>query len=80
MFELADYIIHPSENFTLASNWNKGVVPKSKTIKAMVSQMLGKMIKVDAVGLSEGGADSGDVYMGLWLPQGGIKILKNIDN
>lgn len=66
--ELADYIIHPSENFTLASNWNKGIVPTSKNLKAVIVQLLGKMVKVDATG------EKGETYIGLWLPMGGIKI------
>ncbi len=78
IIELEDYIIHPNENFTLAENWNKGVVPKSKLLKVMITQILGKMMKVDAVGVGEDFNDLNDVYMGLWLPFGGVKILKEL--
>jgi len=74
LIELADYIIHPNENFTLAANWNKGVVPKSKLLKAMITQTLGKMIKVDAVS----DEDENEVYFGLWLPMGGVKVVKKL--
>lgn len=79
LIELADYIISPSPNYTLASNWNKGVVPKSKHLKVMVTQILGKMIKVDGIGYDlDTGSDGEDAYMGLWLPLGGIKLLKSL--
>ena len=72
LIELADYIIHPSDNFTLAANWNSGLVPTSKQIKAMVTQILGKMLKIDGIG------DDNKTYMGLWLPMGGIKVVKEL--
>ena len=71
---MADYIVHPNENFTLAANWNKGIVPKSKQLKAMITQIMGKMIKVDAVGED----DENNIYVGLWLPMGGIKVVKKL--
>lgn len=37
LIELADYITHPSENFTLASNWNRGIVPKSKNLNCVIT-------------------------------------------
>ena len=72
LIELEDYIIHPSVNFTLASNWNRGVIPASKTLKCMVTQILGRMVKVDGLG------DHSDSYTGLWLPMGGVKIIEKI--
>ncbi len=74
LIELADYIIHPNENFTLADNWNKGVIPKSKYLKASVTKIMGKMIKVDAIS----DQDNNEAYLELWLPMGGIKVLKEI--
>ena len=79
ILELADYIIHPNENFTLASNWNKGIVPQSKYLQCMITQILGKMIKVDGCGYSlDDSAFNNDTYLGLWLPMGGIKIIKEL--
>ena len=72
LIELASYITHPSENFTLASNWNKGIVPKSKTLNCVITQIMGKMIKIDGVG------EHSDSYVGLWLPMGGTKIIKKL--
>ena len=78
IFEIADYVLHPNQNFTLAENWNKGVIPKSKRIKATVVQTLGKMMKVDAIGVDELDNDLNDVYIGLWLPFNSVKIIKEI--
>lgn len=76
IIELANYITHPSENFTLASNWNRGIVPKSNCLKCVITQIMGKMIKVDGIGYN--GEDLKDSYVGLWLPVGGIKIIKKL--
>ena len=79
IIELADYITNPSENFTLASNWNRGIVPQSKYLKIMVTQMLGKMVKIDGCGFNlSSNEDLKDSYFGLWLPIGGIKIIKEL--
>ena len=79
IIELENYIINPPDTYTLSSNWNNGVIPKSKHIKAMVTQILGKMIKIDGCGFDvDANSDLNDVYLGLWLPQGGIKILKKL--
>lgn len=77
--ELENYIINPPETFTLSANWNNDVVPKSKNLKVMVTQIMGKMIKVDGCGFDiETNSDLNDIYLGLWLPQGGVKILKKL--
>ena len=78
VLELADYIIHPNSNFTLAANWNRGIVPNHKYVKAMVTQMLGKMIKTDSIGLNDILNDTDESYLGLWLPMGGVKIIKQL--
>lgn len=79
LIELENYILHPNINFTLAENWNKGIIPKSKYLKCMIVQIMGKMIKIDGSGYDiENNNDLNDVYLGLWLPIGGIKIIKQL--
>jgi len=79
LIELENYILHPNINFTLAENWNKGIIPKSKYLKCMIVQIMGKMIKIDGSGYDiENNNDLTDVYLGLWLPIGGIKIIKQL--
>ena len=76
---LEDYIIKPTDNFTLSSNWNAGVIPKSKYMLVQLMQRVGKMLQFDGIGydISTGEYNS-DVYKGLWLPQGGIQIVKEM--
>ena len=37
IIELSDYILNPPANFTLQDNWNKGVIPKSRFLKAVIT-------------------------------------------
>ena len=79
VIELAKYITHPSPNFTLASNWNRGIVPKSECLKCTVTQIMGKMIKIDGCGYDiENDKDLNDSYIGLWLPLGGVNVKEKL--
>lgn len=71
--ELKDFILNPSENSTLASNWNRGVVPKYKTYVAEIQQNLSKMIKVLAVAKE----DSLYQFDG-WLPYDGFTVISKL--
>lgn len=76
LLELADYIIHPSPEFTLADNWNQGRVPTYKHYKASITAVQGKMVKFLGSGydiMTE--TDASTVWEG-WVPQKGIKILE----
>lgn len=53
-------------------NFNNGNNPKCKTLKVFVSQVLGKMIYVDAVG------DNAYIWSG-WLNVGTFKILEELN-
>lgn len=76
IFEIADYILTPSDTFTLASNWNKGIIPQSKYIRCQILQIMGKMIRVGAIGYDlSNQTDKSDIYESLWLPKAGIKII-----
>ena len=75
LIELADYILNPPPNFTLASNWNRGVNPTSKFLKIFVNQIMGKMVRVDGCGFDiSAQKDLSDIYSGLWLPEASIVI------
>lgn len=76
LIELADYIIHPSPEFTLAENWNQGRVPTFKHYKAVVTGVQGKMLKFLGSGYDiMNDQDTTTVWEG-WVPQKGIKILE----
>ena len=78
LMELADWIIHPSDDFTLAANWNKGSVPKSSYYLAEISQVMGKMVKITGRGYDiTTNQPTLDMWEG-WLPQKGIKLIKEL--
>lgn len=73
---IADYIINEPENFTLSSNWNKGVIPTSKCLNALVTKIAGNMIQFNCVGFNQDlNQIKEDTYIGLWLPKKAITIL-----
>lgn len=76
LIELADYIIHPSPEFTLAENWNQGRVPSFKHYKAVITGVQGKMLKFLGSGYDiMNDQDTTTVWEG-WVPQKGVKILE----
>ena len=78
IIEIEDYILNPSPSFNLAENWNKGSVPKHKHYKCMVSQMVGKMIKIIGLGYDlEKEKDLSDTWEG-WLPVQGFTIVREM--
>lgn len=78
LVELADYILNPSTEYTLADNWNKGIVPKDKYMKVEVEQLLGKMVKIIGSGFDPDTNTDKNTVWELWVPQKGIKILQNL--
>lgn len=79
IIELEDHILKPNENSLLVTNWNGGIIPKSKFLKCCISVINGNMIKVDGCGYDiETNTDKSDVYQGLWLPKNDIKLLKEL--
>lgn len=78
IIEVENYIIKPYEGFTLHDNWNKGIVPKHKFMKCEVCQIMGKMIRIDAIGYDwENKEDILDSWSG-WLPIKSVKIIKEV--
>lgn len=70
--EVEHYIIAPYEGFTLHQNWNKGVVPTDSLMNCEVTQIMGKMVKVNAIGVHDGKSWEG------WLPRKSIKSIKAV--
>ena len=46
---IADYVINPPDNFSLAEQWNNGTKPTLTEQKVLVVQKLGKMIKIKSL-------------------------------
>ena len=79
LIELEDYLIHPGDTFTLHKEWNNGVIPKSKFLKARVIRMHGRMIQFDAFDTNYEGDAEGDHYSDLWLPLKSIHLRRIIN-
>lgn len=76
IIQLEPYIINPPDTFTLADNWNKGVIPKSKYLYCNPKNIIGKMVQFDAVGYdAENQKYLSDKYIDLWIPRKGFKII-----
>lgn len=78
LLKLENYIINPPANFTLHTNWNKGIIPKHECVKAVVSKIMGKMIFINSVGYDlKNNLDTDDVWDG-WVPYKSIKVIKEL--
>ncbi len=77
--ELSDYVLDPPPDCSLHINWNKNVLPKSKIYRCEVLQVMGKMVKINGIGLDPiTQMDNNDSWMG-WLPLEEIKVLKELE-
>lgn len=78
LIELESYLINPSENFTLHTQWNNDVVPTEKFMKCHVVKIMGKMLKIEGVGFDYENKIDLDVIWDGWLPLKSIKVLREI--
>ena len=78
LIQIAPYILNEPDGFTLHDNWNKGIPPKYEFMKAEISQIMGKMVRVNALGYDYvNNVDTNDTWEG-WLPAKAIKVLKEL--
>ena len=76
--ELADYVLHPPEGNSIASNWNKGTTPRYRYYKCEIKNIVGKMVCILGFGIHPvTGQDTDDLWEG-WIPQAGIKLLQEL--
>jgi len=52
----------------LASNWNNGTSPKMPYLKIYVSQVMGKMIRVDSIAFNQETNQDTSIMWSGWLP------------
>ena len=69
---VANYIVNPFDGFTLHDNWNNGIKPTDIRMNIEVLQIIGKMVKVNAIGVTDKKPWSG------WLPQKSILSFEEI--
>lgn len=75
LIELKDFIIHPDETSTLASNWNYGKVPKYKQYKVEVVEKMNNMVKLNGIAFEEGKDLLTENWYG-WLPLDGFTVIE----
>lgn len=78
LIQVADYIIHPYQGFTLHDNWNNGVVPQYACMKIQILKNVNKMIFVDGVGFDTTTNTYINYYWSGWLPKKAVTIIKNL--
>ncbi|MBQ6632026.1 MAG: hypothetical protein IJH55_07995 [Romboutsia sp.] len=67
--KVENYIINQPPNFSLSENWNGGTVPPEEVLDIEILQIMGKMIKIKAIGKCTNISWEG------WLPQKSFKII-----
>ena len=72
LIQVENYIVNPFPGFDLHDNWNNGIIPTDKQMEIKVDQIMGKMIKVSAIGYSDRKPWNG------WLPRKSIHIIKEL--
>lgn len=77
LIKLKNYIVSEPEGFTLSTNWNNGIKPKTNYLKATYLKNIGKMYQFYCCeyDLNEDFTID-DIYNNLWLPKSGFDIIK----
>ena len=73
IISLFDSILYPSESSTLASNWNKGYIPKHRIYTVEILDNIAGMVHIDGVANDE----LTDNFYG-WLPYDGFEVIKKL--
>lgn len=78
LIEIADYVLNPPEGFTLSKNWNGGTNPPTKYMNVSVIKSMGKMFKVEGVGIDITSRCILDCFWSGWLPATAVVIMEEI--
>ncbi len=81
IIKIAEWIRHPSDNLSLAKNWNRGIVPVAQYMRCQVQQIMGNMVKIGCVAydITTQQDDYTEMYDGLWLPTNGMELLEQLN-
>lgn len=80
IIRLSSSVFNPPQTSVLASNWNKGVIPKSEYMMIMYKKSVGEMIQVDGCGWdNDRSASKSDAYLDLWLPRNAFSVIKELN-
>ena len=78
LIEIDDYVLNPPEGFTLSKNWNGGTNPPTKYMNVSVIKSMGKMFKVEGVGIDIVSRCTLDCFWTGWLPGTAVVIKEEI--
>lgn len=79
LVKIEDYVVNEPPNFTLSSNWNKGVKPKSHHLLIHIIDISGKMLKVMARDFDiETQTCLEGIYNDLWLPLSALNKINEL--
>lgn len=67
--ELENILLNPPDNFIFHIQWNNNILPTDKVMNVEVTEIMGKMIKVNGSGVT-----SFSVWNG-WLPKDLVRII-----
>lgn len=71
--KVADYIINEPPTFTLSANWNGGTKPPEHLLTVEIIQLMGKMVKINAIGKNTNIRWTG------FLPRKSIEVIKKYE-
>lgn len=73
VIKLNESVVHPPENSTLASNWNRGIVPEHDMYFAEITDKKGNMIRINGV------ATEFPTYRFCgWIPIDGFEVISKL--
>ena len=78
LIKLENYLLHPSDNFTLHVNWNHNVIPKHAYYKCKCVKVMGNMIFILGVAFDIDNKTDLEEYWDGWLPKKSVTILREI--
>lgn len=77
LIKLNDNVLHPVSNSTLASNWNRGQVPKYDTYQVEFLKKMGTMYKFNGIAIDNGTPIYSENWFG-WFPENGFSVIDKI--
>lgn len=79
LIKLSNSILYPNEADTLHTNWNRGFIPKYNVYKCCITQILGKMVRIDGIAYDLAScADLDEILSDFWIPINDMEILKKL--
>lgn len=79
IIELNEFVLQPSSNSMLASNWNSGKIPKYKIYKVELLEIINNMYKFNGIALDENYNELYSENWYGWFPKEYFKVLEKVN-